>query len=50
MEAAGWNDCKPVHRAVAESHTTILRLLLNHGAEVNSVDFMRCVTMATTDH
>lgn len=41
MEAAGWNDCKPVHRAVAEGHTHILQILLRNGADVNSLDMMR---------
>ena len=41
MEASGWNDCKPIHRAVAEGHTHILQVLLRHGADVNSLDLMR---------
>ena len=41
LEAAGWNDCKPIHRAVAEGHISILQILLRHGADVNSLDLIR---------
>ena len=41
MDAAGWNECRPVHRAAAEGNTGVLQAFLSRGAMVNGTDLMR---------
>lgn len=44
LEAAGWNECRPLHRAAAEGNIPVMQLLLRTGVNVNGMDIMRyCV-------
>ena len=50
MEAAGWNDCRPLHRAIAEGNISVLQVLLQNGAQVNGLDIMRYIHVYTDTH